>query len=256
MKKIVFLLAFIYSVYLPAQGPPITTGTPVMLGLEGSGIRTFGKYISKEQASVYVHVFGLPYNINPKLQIGGILPIKFITPHEAETNGGVADIVLFGKYQLYKRDGKAKTFRILGQLKQILPTGKRSGVPPLGSGLYQTYAGFVVGKISSKMGIYADAGYNFIQGRASDNIAYNFSVSVPLLPQKYPQNQLNVLLEWNGNYVIDPKLHSLFVSPGLQYILGRRILFETSFQYPVLQKNITANKTKFMVLFGTRFIFN
>ncbi|MEE8289408.1 MAG: hypothetical protein V3R25_08335, partial [Nitrosomonadaceae bacterium] len=37
-----------------AQGPPIFTDTPLLLGLEGGGIRTFGKYISKENANIYL----------------------------------------------------------------------------------------------------------------------------------------------------------------------------------------------------------
>ena len=43
-----------------SQGPPITTATPIMLGLEGGGIRTFGKFISKENVNIYVQPIGIP----------------------------------------------------------------------------------------------------------------------------------------------------------------------------------------------------
>ncbi|RUT73310.1 hypothetical protein [Ancylomarina longa] len=250
----ILLLAFTINVF--AQGPPITTGTPVMLGLEGNGIRTFGKIISKENTNIYVQPIGIPYNISPKFQIGGILPFKFITPKRAETNGGIADVTLFTKYQLYKKDEKAKTFRVLANIKQSFPTGKTSSIPQIGSGIYQTYVGFIVGKISSAIGIYGDFGYNITSNGASDNFLYNFSVGVPLLPQKYPQKQINTFLEFNGNYVFNPKIHTLFISPGLQFIPGRRILFETSFQMPIVQNNISTNKTKYMLLLGTRFLIN
>ena len=141
-------------------------------------------------------------------------------------------------------------------VKHTFPTGKTSSIPAIGSGLYQTYVGLVIGKLTTKKGLYADFGYNITNKNASDNFLYNFSIGVPLLPHKYPQKQLNTYLEFNGNYVFDPKVHTLFISPGLQFIPGRRILFETSFQIPIVQNNITTNKTEYMVLLGTRFLLN
>ena len=257
MKTILSVILCLFFVSLTySQGPPITAETPIMLGLEGSGIRTFGRFISKENTTIYVQPIAIPYNITPKFQIGGIFPFKFITPKGEETIGGIADITLFTKYQLYKKDGKAKTFRVLANLKQSFPTGKASSTPKIGSDTYQTYVGLIVGKISTAIGIYGGFGYNITSNRVTDNFLYNFSVGIPLLPQKYPQKQINTFLEFNGNYVIDPKIHAIFISPGLQFIPGRRILFETSFQIPIVQENITTNKTKYMVLLGTRFLIN
>lgn len=256
MKNIVLGFYFLFSVCVFSQGPPITAETPIMLGLEGNGIRTFGKFISKENATIYVQPIGIPYNITTTFQVGAIFPFKFITPKDSKTTGGFADITIFAKYQLYKKDGKAKTFRILGLVRQTFPTGKTSSSPTIGDGLSQTYIGLVLGKLTTKKGFYTDFGYNITNKNASDNFLYNFSVGVPLLPHKYPQKQLNAFLEFNGNYVFDPKVHALFISPGFQFIPGRRILFETSFQIPIVQDNITTNKTNYMVLLGTRFIFN
>ena len=251
---LIFILSHILIPVVFSQGPPITTETPVMLGLEGSGIRTFGKFISKENANIYIQPFGIPYNVTPKFQVGGIFPFKFITPKGAETTGGFSDITIFAKYQLYKKDEIAKTFRILANIKQSFPTGKTTSDPQIGSGIYQTYVGLIIGKISTAVGIYGDFGYNITSNKTTDNFSYNFSVGVPLLPQKYPQKQINTFLEFNGNYVIDPKIYTLFISPGLQFIPGRRVLFETSFQIPLLQQNITINRTNYMVLLGTRFL--
>jgi len=256
MKTILFILCLFFTTLSLSQGPPITVETPVMLGLEGSGIRSFGKFISKENATVYIQPIGIPYNITPKFQVGGVFPFKLVTPKGAETIGGFADITLFTKYQLYKNDGKAKTFRVLANVKQSFPIGKTSSTPKIGSGIYQTYVGLIIGKISTAFGIYGDFGYNITSNGATDNFLYNFSVGIPLLTQKYPQKQINTFLEINGNYMIDPNVHTLFISPGLQFIPGRRILFETSFQIPIVQNNITINRTKYMVLLGTRFLIN
>lgn len=86
MNKIVIILIIAFSAStIVAQGPPITVETPIMLGLEGNGVRTFGKFTSKENANIYVQPIAIPYNITSKFQIGGIFPFKFITTKGAET---------------------------------------------------------------------------------------------------------------------------------------------------------------------------
>ncbi|WP_142783517.1 hypothetical protein [Changchengzhania lutea] len=107
-RLIIIALSIFSTLKVFAQGPPITTETPIMLGLEGNGIRTFGKFISKENANIYVQPIAIPYNITSKFQIGGIFPFKFITPKGAETTGGFADMTVFAKYQLYKKTAKPK----------------------------------------------------------------------------------------------------------------------------------------------------
>lgn len=256
MTRLILLYFTLHAIIVIAQGPPITAETPIMLGLEGNGIRTFGKFISKGNANIYMQPIGIPYNISAKFQVGGIFPFVFKTPKGGQTISGFGDMTLFAKYQLYKKDGKAKTFRILGTVKQSFPTGKTTSAPSIGSGLYQTYFGLIIGRITTSVGLYGDFGYNITNKGATDNFSYNFSVGVPLLPQKYPQKQINSFLEFNGNYLFDSKIHTLFISPGLQYIPGRRFLFETSFQIPLFQQNIVSNKTNYRVLFGTRFLIN
>ena len=129
MNKILLTIILFTSLQLVAQGPPITVGTPVMLGLEGGGIRTFGKFISKENSNIYIQPFVIPYNITPKFQVGTILPFVFKMPDNSTTVGGFGDMALFAKYQLYKKDGKAKTFRTLiklseGEATMNVPKGK------------------------------------------------------------------------------------------------------------------------------------
>ena len=139
IKWISLCICFLSVIALFAQGPPITTETPIMLGLEGNGIRTFGKFISKENVNVYIQPIAIPYNISSKFQIGGIFPIKFITPKGKAMTGGFADITVFAKYQLYKKDETAKTFRILANIKQglkevhLIEQGKMKSRPARGN---------------------------------------------------------------------------------------------------------------------------
>jgi len=255
-RATILLLALVFATTLMAQGPPITTETPVMLGLEGNGIRTFGKFISTEKAKVYVQPIGIPYNVTSKFQIGTVLPFKVIKPNEQSAVKGLSDIAVFAKLQLYKKDGTAKTFRILAAIKETFPTAKTTTTPQLGTGLFQTYLGLIFGRISSKAGLYGDFGINIPSGGATKNLIYNLSFGVPLLPQQYPQKQLNLFLEMNGNYIPVADANTLFLSPGLQFIPGRRVLFEVSYQYPIIQPGNTLNKTNYRFLLGTRFLIN
>jgi hypothetical protein len=256
LETLIFGLSLSFSVNLWAQGPPITAETPIMLGLEGSGIRTFGRYISTEKSKNYVHVIGVPYNFSSKFQMGAVFPFVFKSPNESETVGGFGDMTIFAKYQVYKKDGKAKTFRILARMTQTFPTGKTSSEPPVGNDLMQTYIGLIFGQISSKVGIYGDVGYNATNKSAPDNWVYNFSFGIPLLPHQYPQKQVNAFLEMNGNYQLETKMNQFFLSPGLQWIPGRRFLVESSFQIPTFQNENGLNKTNFRWLLGIRFLIN
>jgi len=55
--KHIFYFSLILTILLfcsevKAQGPPIFTDTPILLSLDGGGIRTFGQLISKENAKL------------------------------------------------------------------------------------------------------------------------------------------------------------------------------------------------------------
>lgn len=235
-----------------AQGPPIYTDTPILLGLEGSGIRTFGKFVEKEQARIYLQPIILPYNISSKILIGTIIPLVNKNPDSMEAKFGVGDVALFVKRTIYQKDGKAKTFRVVGKIKQVFPTGNSSEAPALGADSYQTLLAVVTGYVTTKIGLYSDLGYNITSNSLSDNFVYNFAIGYPLLPQRYPAKQVNLFLELNGNFIIEAKANNLFVSPGVQWITGRRLLIESGVQLPVVEQVADSQKTKFIFTLGVR----
>lgn len=237
-----------------AQGPPIFTDTPIMLGLEGRGIRTFGKYMANENAKSYIHVIAIPYNITSRWQVSAMVPWVYKVPDASVNRFGLRDIRVSTKYQLLKKDGKAKTFRTLIKLTTIFPTGNFSDTSSPVSGTWHTLIGLVNGYVTTRYGIYGEVAYDLTSNGMPDNLIYNLAFGLPLLPQKYPPKQLNLFLELNGNYMMDVSRHNLFISPGIQWIAGRRFLLETGLQLPLLEDIPGGQKTKFMYTLGTRIL--
>ena len=254
LSILVLIFGLLLTMNVKAQGPPIFTDTPIMLGLQGRGLRTFGNIISKENANAYTQVLVLPYNLTTKWQIGAISPYISLNPKGLDNQSGFGDIKIFTKYQIYKKDGKAKTFRSLVKLTQTFPTTNEDKNPGLGTGAYQTTISLVNGYVTTKFGIYGEVGYNIVGEGLPNNFVYNLAFGYPLLPQKYPPNQLNVFLEFNGNYVFNEVGNNLFISPGIQYIAGRRFLFESGIQFPLDETAVEGQETNYILRIGTRIL--
>jgi len=237
-----------------AQGPPIFTETPIMLGLEGGGVRTFGKFISKNNAYIYVQPIVIPYNIKTIWQVGAIVPFMNVAPKESDSRFGLSDIKIFTKLQLHHKDGRGKTFRTILKITETMPTGNTSEKPALGTGAWQTAIGLVSGYVTIKYGMYAEVAYNITTDGLPDNLVYNLAFGYPLLPQKYPPKQINVFLELNGNLITNSGRNALFISPGFQYIAGKRFLAETGIQLPIAQNAPESQKTNFMYTLGVRIL--
>jgi len=248
LLHIVFIMCIIISTSnLFAQGPPIFTDSPLLLGLDGGGIRTFGKYISTETGQTYIQPLVIPYNITTDFQVGGIQAYVFQSPYNSETQSGFGNFSLFGKYTIIQIDGRGKTFRSLIKYTQTFSTGASNVSVDASASQFA----FVTGYITTKYGIYGTVGYTFVSNNFPDNLIYNFAFGYPLLPQKYPPFQLNLFLELNGTHTFDVNKHLLFVSPGLQLITSSTFLIETGVQVPVIDDK---NKTDFAYMLGIRWL--
>jgi hypothetical protein len=249
---LLYLLILFLSMEAKGQGPPIFTETPIMLGLDGGGVRTFGKFFSKENAKSIIVPFIVPFNLTSKWQIGGVAPFLLVAPNDAESRFNLSDLKFFTKFQIFQKNGKGKTLRSLIKLTETFPTGNTSKAPPLGTGSWQTTMSLVTGYVTLNYGIYTEIGYNLTTNGLPDNLIYNVAFAYPLLPQKYPPQQINVFLEFNGNLITDNGINSLFISPGVQFIAGRTFLIETGIQIPLTTDLPEAQRTKFMYTLGTR----
>ena len=274
-----------------AQGPPINTDTPIMLGLEGGGIRTFAKFVRRttllqdgdeipddmdRQVTVRVTPIAMPYNLfSDKIQIGVIVPfmdVDFESTVQDMSSFGIGDVRVFAKYLLYQRDRKKETFRIASKAGIKFPTGDENKMPALGSGSTDYFFSTVAGWIKDRSGIYLEGIYNLNSSHNQvdfgNSFAYNLAFGYRLLPavyETYPSPQLNGFLEINGTSAAKSDINgvtnensggtTIFLSPGLQYIGGRRWLVEASLQIPVVNEpNGTQLATDWTISIGTRIL--
>ncbi len=297
MKRIIssvavsFLFSCIFLNNAQAQGPSINTDTPIMLGLQGRGLRTFTKFVHKttllqagseinddmnRQANVRITPVIIPYTLfNERFQVGVIVPfmdIDFDSRTQQTASRGIGDFRLFTKYLLYQRDRKLETFRIAAKAAVKLPSGNENKSPALGSGSTDYAFSTVAGWIKNRIGLYLEGIYNLNTSNGStnfgDSFVYNFAFGYRLLPaiyETYPSPQLNGFLEINGATTGRNRINGqiiensggtiVFLSPGLQFVGGRKWLLEASLQYPLIQQpNGTQLATDWTISLGTRIL--
>ncbi|MFQ5630759.1 MAG: transporter [bacterium] len=272
-------------------GPPINTDTPIMLGLEGRGVRTFAKFVRKAttlqdgdeiidslgpRVTVRVTPVAMPFNLfSERFQIGVIAPFMKIDRNlggQESTSSGIGDARFFAKYLLYQRDRKLETFRVASKATIKLPSGNEEKSPALGTGSTDYAFSTVAGWVKNRIGLYLEGSYNFKTSKDQidfgNSFGYNLAFGYRLFPavyETYPSPQLNGFVEINGataggNNINGQKLQStggttIFLSPGLQFVGGRRWLIETSLQYPIINEpNGTQLATDWTISLGTRIL--
>ncbi len=230
-----------------AQGPPIFTDSPILLGLDGGGIRTFGKYSSKEKRSTFIQVVAVPYNLTSDLQIGIVQPFVIQFSGKKKNNIGLGNITFFVKHLVYKFDGIGKTFRNVLKFKQSITYSNNN----VGAGFNVSHLEFVTGYITTKFGLYSSVGYVYVPDGLPDKLSYSLSFGYPLLPQKYPPYQINLFGEFTGEHTFTLKNELIFISTGIQFITASTFLIETGLQIPLINK---INTLKYTALLGIRYL--
>lgn len=255
-----------------AQGPPIHTDTPITLGLEGRGVRTFVGVMRKGRllqdgneipdplnraATAVVTPLMIPYNVTSNTVGGVVVPLvaKRLTNSAGTTSAsGVGDLGVFLKQVALQWDRKQETVRTLLKGALTLPTGDENATPALGAGAVDWGVGQVTAWIKNRTGVYLETVYT-LAGKANqvergDRFAFNTALGYRLAPgvyRTYPARQLNAYVELNGVWegrsgrpsqavYANSGGTTLFVSPGLQYIPSRRFMVEASWQFPILEE--------------------
>ena len=269
-----FFVLLCLTIFSPStahsQGPPIITDTPILLGLEGRAImgrsmivRSTTLYRDGEriddpmQQEVTAAMFpiGVPYNVTRNLLVSVMVPVMSVRGKSVEgsqTSTGLGDISVTAKYLFLQHDRLQETFRIAAKTAVKFLSGDEERQPALGTGTYDVSAGMVAGWIGRRTGVYGDVLYSF-NGSAGgidhgNSLQYNVAIGfrgIPDVYDRYPMSQLNMYLEFNGEYsrpytlngehIPDTGGNVVYISPGVQYIPGRQFLVEGFLQIPAIQ---------------------
>ncbi|MBI2504146.1 MAG: transporter [Candidatus Latescibacteria bacterium] len=211
-----------------------------------------------------------PYELIPnRLVVGAGVPYLDKALHlnrdgakQTLSDQGFGDLSLLAKYQLLQRDAPHRTTRLTFKGGLKLPTGDHretdgEGNPlprglQLGTGSVDYSAGLIFTHSTGRLGINADAVYWFNKEadgfEFGDALNYDLAVGYRIHPsvyQTYPSPYATVYLEANGQFgwkdragrqiAADSGGHTLFLSPGIQYVPFRSLALEASVQIPVLQ---------------------
>ena len=230
---VIFLLS---PIDLVAQGPPITSDKPIMLGANSIVVKTLTEIRNTEFGTFSKIPLMIHYLPSSNTLVGIYTPLvqyQFDGVSIDPTGETLGDIELVGKYQFYRKDNTGKTFRMVAKTIQTLPTGKNFGLDGISTRTYQSYVGMVAGYESIKYGISNELGFNWSPENDRDEFRYKLGFGLPLLKPTYPVKQINLYFEYQNNWFIEANEYALLYAQGIQYAKGRLTL-ETAIQLPLI----------------------
>lgn len=236
-----------------AQGPPILGDKPIMLGAKRKILKSLTE-IRKLDSGTYVKaplMFHYIPTANTFLAVH--IPMTHINKKDGFKHTGLGDIDIIGKYQFYRKDGTAKTLRMVIKSLNTIPTGQKLNVSNVHSGYFQSYLGTVIGYESIGYGLGFETGYNW--SSHDDNIEWRqkCGAGLPLLKASYPAKQLNLYFEYSSTWKVKKNAYQLLYGQGIQYAIGQ-VTLDLSVQVPLYQYNIL-DRHHYSLFFGGRFVF-
>lgn len=253
-RSILTGIIFLFAAMVFAQGPPIITDKPIMIGEKRIVIKTLSRVEVRENATYFKIPLMGHYVIKPNLLVVAHLPLAGynIDIGEGFKKTGLGDINVQMKYQFFRWDESRKTARAALKVQQYFPTGINSGNYEISIGEWQTFAGVTFGFEALRYGLGANIGYHYVANQP-DFFHYKISTGLPLMPLVYPPKQINLYFEYDGEVNVRDGHHSLFMAQGIQYAI-KRLTFEMAVKFPIFQQELFEERQKYTLLFGTRFI--
>jgi hypothetical protein len=220
---------------LQAQGPPIRTDKPIMLGENKGTIRTLYQYFKSEDRHYHLVPIMLDYNLKNNIEIGVELPFAALSDTERREGFKAGDLMLRAKYQFVRRDGMGKTFRMAAKAVSMLPTGRNDEAPLVGMGTFQNSIGLLAGMESLKYGVVGEMAYNHMGSMHPSFLDARLAFGLPLLKPAYPVKQMTLYFEYEGKWMPEVDGYALYYAQGIQFAF-RNYAFELSVQMPLLQE--------------------
>jgi len=254
IKKVFILIAVCFwGFFAKAQGPPILTDKPIMLGEKRIILKTLVHHHIYEDGTFWHAPLMAHYIIKPNLLVAAHIPYASFSKNDGESDSGLGDISATIKYQFFRRDQSSKTFRVAAKLMQLFPTGINSGIDEISLGEFQTHIGLTAGYEALRYGLGVNLMYHDLGDQGDDFFMYKGSVGVPLMPLVYPPNQINLYFEYEGNIRANDGTHTLYFAQGVQYAM-KRVTVESSIKVPLIKNPTMDVGIKRILFFGARFI--
>ena len=255
MKTYVIFVTLIFMAFIKvnAQGPPITSDKPIMLGGGSFTVKTLTENRFTQRGRFSYIPLMLHYLPSANSLVAVHLPyINFDT--FLEDNAGLADIKVLGKYQFFRKDATGKTFRIVAKTIQTLPTGFDIDAMDISTGKYAGYYGIVSGYETLKYGISTEVGYNWMPNGTLDEFRAKFGFGLPLLKPQYPNKQVNLYFEYTNSWVGERDWYQMLYAQGIQLAL-KNITLDLAIQLPLVNDVDEGRKFKYSLFMGTRYTF-
>ena len=255
MKSYILLFAIAIATLqtLKGQGPPITSDKPIMLGGGSFTVKTLTENRFTQRGRFSYMPLMLHYLPSANSLVAVHLPyINYDT--FLEDDEGLADIKIIGKYQFFRIDSTAKTFRVVAKTIQTLPTGIAIDAIDISTGKYAGYYGIVAGYETLKYGISTEVGYNWMPNGTLDELRAKVGFGLPLLKPQYPNKQLNLYFEYTNSWVTERDWYQLLYSQGVQLSL-KNINIDVALQLPLVNDVDQGRKFKYSLFLGSRYTF-
>ena len=285
------LLALLLLLLAPtAWAAPIRGLSPRTTFVKGTALRTFGEVVHKEDGSQELDIYRIPaigqYQIMPDATIAVMIP--YVEKRRKVTSGGttsvrstsgLGDVRVTGKYRFWHKNVPFGVTQaaVFGGLE--VPTGSDSELDnvgallpislQLGSGSVDPFFGAAIGRTGRTHSLEGGAQYQVNtkgeEFELGDTVRYDLTYQYQIFPRQIENSQLNLTVELNGKHVEKHELagrkvensggDTIFVAPGLQFLINT-VVFETSVQLPIVEElNGTQPETDYNVLVGLRYLF-
>ncbi len=239
---------------LSAQGPPIRTDKPIMLGARKSTLRVFYQYLRHGDNEYHIIPLGFDYNLRNNLELGAELPFAAVRTSTQRDGLRPGDLMLKAKYQFLRKDRMGSTFRVAAKAAGMFPTGRPSEALHVGMGAYQTYLGMLAGYESLQYGIVGELGYNALFSDIHPSyVESRLSFGLPLLKPVYPVRQVTLYFEYEGRWMPADNYKAVYIAQGIQYAF-RSYVLEASLQVPLYEQVPHHFRRDLAFLVGGRFI--
>ena len=255
MKHITVVIALLVAITgLRAQGPPITSDKPIMLGAKSVSAETLIEIRNTERGTAVYAPLMMHYLPTSNTLVGLHLPYIQYDLKDGLSGSGLADIGILGKYQFFRKDGMGKTFRMVAKTLQTLPTGEDLDLMDLSVGEYAGYYGLVSGYESLQYGISTEIGYNWMPGGTMDEFRTKLGFGLPLLKPQYPNKQINLYFEYSSAWLTERNWYQLLYAQGIQYA-GKNMTVDLAVQLPLVQDIAEGRAFRYSLFIGGRYSF-